>query len=172
VTPDLLRDATMLLTGAVLRKHGRVDHVIGIAEGGTAPAHLIASTLSVRARSVRARHNIGSAAYQQATGTVHLDFGSLTRALDGQRLKGRVLLVDDICGSGVTLRRVGQDLAPLLSSSAHVVTATLCLNTGATTLPDYSVWTVSDWVVFPWEKAPPGSETEALPVPTEATSNA
>jgi hypoxanthine phosphoribosyltransferase len=172
VTPDLLRDATTLLTGAVLREHGTVDHVIGIAEGGTAPAHVIASTLGVRARCVRARHNTTSATYQQATGTVYLDLAPLTRVLNGKRLTGRVLLVDDICGSGATLRRVQHDLATLLSPSAHVLTATLCLNIGATTLPDYSVWTVSDWVVFPWEKPPTDGGTEPLPVPKEVTSHA
>lgn len=160
------------MTGAVLREHGSVDHVIGIAEGGAAPAQVMASALGVPALSVRARHNASSATYQQATGTVHLDLDPLTRALNGKRLTGRVLLVDDICGSGATLHRVTHDLAPLLSPSSQVLTATLCLNTGATTLPDYSVWTVSDWVVFPWEKPPADGDTEPLPVPTEVISHA
>ncbi|MCU1680245.1 MAG: putative phosphoribosyltransferase [Amycolatopsis sp.] len=172
VTPDLLREATTLLACAVLRDHGPVDNVIGIAEGGTVPAHVIASALGTRAGSVRARHNTSSAAYERATGTVHLDLKALVLALKGKRLHGRVLLVDDICGSGATLRRVIRDLGQLLAPDAQLLTATLCLNSGATTLPDYSIWMVSDWVVFPWEKPPADGDPEPLPIPTKATSHA
>ncbi|WP_020501070.1 phosphoribosyltransferase [Sciscionella marina] len=101
-----------------------------------------------------------------------LDLDPLTRALNGQRLKGRVLVVDDICGSGATLRRLRHDLTPLLSPSAQLLTAVLCLNTGAATLPDYSIWTVSDWVVFPWEKPPADQDTTPLPRPEEALCHA
>jgi len=80
--------------------------------------------------------------------------------------------VDDICGSGATLRRVRQDLAPLVSPSAQVVTAVLCLNTGASTLPDYSIWTVADWVSFPWEKPPADKGTTPLPTPKDVVRHA
>ncbi len=172
LTPEALREATTLLAGAILSNHQSVQHVIGIANGGVAPARMIASTLGVKARTVHARHNTGDATYQQATGKVTLDLAPLIRALNGQRMKGRVLVVDDICGSGATLRRLQHDLAPLLSPSAQLLTAVLCLNTGATTLPDYSVWTVSDWVVFPWEKPPADQDTTPLPRPEEALCHA
>jgi hypoxanthine phosphoribosyltransferase len=167
LTPDILRDATTMLAGAILRDHQSIQHVIGIANGGTAPARMIASTLGVRPRAVRARHNFGTATYQQATGKVTLDLAPLGRALNGERLRGRVLVVDDICGSGATLRRLHHELAPLISSRTQVLTAVLCLNTGATTLPDYAVWTVSDWVVFPWEPPPADHDTTPLPPPEE-----
>jgi uncharacterized protein len=172
LTPDALREATTLLAGAILRDHDSIQHVIGIAEGGIVPAHMIASTLAVKARTVHARHNTGDAAYQQATGTVTLDLDPLTRALNGQRMKGRVLVVDDICGSGATLRRLRHELTPFLSPSAQVLSAVLCLNTGATTLADYAIWTVSDWVVFPWEKPPADQDTIALPHPQEVVRRA
>lgn len=172
LTPDALREATTLLAGAILHDHEAIHHVIGIANGGTAPARMIASTLGVKARTVHARHNSGDATYQQATGKVTLDLDPLTRALNGQRLLGRVLVVDDICGSGATLRRLHHDLAPLVSPSAQVVTAVLCLNTGASTLPDYSIWTVADWVLFPWEKPPADQGTTPLPTPTEVSRHA
>src|SRR5262249_18918399 len=93
----------------------------------------------------------------------------LTRTLNGHQLRGRVLIVDDICGSGATLHRLRHGLDPWLSPSAEVLTAVLCLNTGASILPDYSVWTVSDWVVFPWEQPPaarrPGKHRVAHPTP-------
>jgi hypothetical protein len=133
---------------------------------------MIASTLGVKARTVHVRHNSGDAAYQQATGKVTLDLDPLTRALNGQRMKDRVLVVDDICGSGATLRRLHHDLAPLVSPSVQVLTAVLCLNAGATTLPDYSIWTVADWVVFPWEKPPADQDTTPLPIPEKAVRHA
>ncbi|MFI7122624.1 phosphoribosyltransferase [Amycolatopsis sp. NPDC049868] len=167
MTPEVLHDAATLLTDAVLRDHSSVERVIGIANGGVSLAHLIASTLRLNARIVRARHNTSDDAYQQATGNVSLDLAPLLRGLNGQQLKGRVLVVDDICGSGATLRRVRDDLAPLLGPDAQILTTVLCLNTGATTLPDYSIWTVSDWVVFPWEQPPADHTTTTLPTPEE-----
>ncbi|MFD5089826.1 phosphoribosyltransferase [Amycolatopsis thailandensis] len=172
VTPETLRDATALLTDAILRDHASIERVIGLANGGISPAHLIATTLGMNARIVRARHNTSDGAYQQATGEVSLDLTPLTRTLNGQRLKGRVLVVDDICGSGATLRRVHDDLTPLLSPGAQLLTAVLCLNTGASTLPDYSIWTVSDWVVFPWEQPPADHDTTPLPPPKKALRHA
>ena len=172
LTPDALREATTLLAGAILRDHHSIQHVIGIANGGTAPARMIASTLGAKARTIHARHNSGDATYQQATGKVTLDLDPLTRALNGQRLHGRVLVVDDICGSGATLRRVHHDLASLLRPSAQMVTAALCLNTGASTLPDYSIWTVADWVLFPWETPPADQDTTPLPTPKEVVRHA
>jgi hypoxanthine phosphoribosyltransferase len=168
LTPDALRAATTLLAGAILRDHRSIQHVIGIANGGTAPAGLLAATFGLQARTVRARHNLADGVYQQATGTVTLDLDPLTRTLNGHQLRGRVLLVDDICGSGATLHRLRHGLDPWLSPSAEVLTAVLCLNTGASILPDYSVWTVSDWVVFPREQPPAGRDSIALPTPTQA----
>ncbi|MGH3625303.1 MAG: phosphoribosyltransferase [Sciscionella sp.] len=172
VTPTALRDATTLLAGAILRDHHSVEDVIGIAHGGTVPARLIAAPLRARVRTVHARHNTSDAAYQHATGQVQVDLDPLTRSLGRKRLSGRVLLIDDICGSGATLRRLLPELAPLIAPGTQVLTAALCLNTGATTLPDYSVWTVSDWVVFPWEPPPADHGTEPLPTPTQAARHA
>jgi hypoxanthine phosphoribosyltransferase len=172
VTSDLLQEATMRLSETVLGEHGPVDHVIGIAEGGTVPARMIASALDAHCCIVRARHNTSAATFQQATGIVHVDLEPLIHELGGQRLTGRVLLVDDICGSGATLRHVTRGLAPLMRPDADVLTATLCLNSGASTRPDYSVWTVSDWVVFPWEIPPADHGIEPLPIPTEVVSHA
>ncbi|ANN21161.1 phosphoribosyltransferase [Amycolatopsis orientalis] len=172
VTPEALHDAATLLADAILRDHSSIERVIGIANGGIAPAHLIASTLRLNARIVHARHNTSDDAYQQATGEVTLDLTPLTHTLNGQQLQGRVLIVDDICGSGATLRRVHDDLAPLLGSDAQILTAVLCLNTGASTRPDYSIWTVSDWVVFPWEKPPANHDTTPLPQPRKVSRHA
>lgn len=147
--------------------------MIGIANGGTAPAHMVASALNTRAHIVHARHNRSATAiYQQAIGNVHLNLDLLTHSLNGQRLQGRVLLVDDICGSGATLDRVRAEIGRFVDPGALLTTAVLCLNTGATVQPDYSIWTVSDWVVFPWEQAPVDHDLAPLPRPQEVARHA
>jgi uncharacterized protein len=171
VTPEALSDACLLLFAAISRDHPKVDHVIGIANGGVAPARILAGRLGVKPRSVQARHNADDGLYRQATGKVTVDFDAFRRGLGRRKLDGTVLVVDDICGSGATLHKLRNVLTPVLAPDARVITATLCLNTGAQTCPDYSVWTVSDWVSFPWEKRPDQPTTD-IPLPERVTSHA
>ena len=55
-----------------------------------------------------------------------------------------ILLVDDICDSGVTMK----DYAP------RFITATLCLRYISETIPEYYGEKIKDdrWLVFPWER--------------------
>ncbi|GAA1291507.1 phosphoribosyltransferase [Saccharothrix xinjiangensis] len=171
VTPDALREACLLLFAAISRDHPTVDHVVGIANGGVAPAHILAARLGVKPRTVQARHNTDDDLYRQATGKVTVDFDAFHRTLGHRELDGTILVVDDICGSGATLRELRNALTPVLAPDSRVITATLCLNTGAQTCPNYSVWAVSDWVSFPWEKRPDQPTTD-LPIPDRVTSHA
>jgi hypoxanthine phosphoribosyltransferase len=76
----------------------------------------------------------------------------------------RVLVADDICGSGATLAAVTRRLADSIRPMAFT-TCTLCRNEGSGRTPDLWVWDVRDWVAFPWEPTPAG-ETVPLPAPT------
>ncbi|SES35970.1 phosphoribosyltransferase [Actinokineospora terrae] len=171
VTPKALGEACLLLFAAISRDHPKVDHVIGIANGGIAPARILADRLGVNPRTVQARHNADDGLYQQATGKVTVDFDTFHSILGRRKLDGTILVVDDICGSGATLHTLRNVLTPVLAPDARVITATLCLNSGAQTCPDYSVWTVSDWVAFPWEKRPDQPTTD-IPIPEQVTSHA
>ena len=55
-----------------------------------------------------------------------------------------ILLVDDICDSGVTMK----DYAP------RFITATLCMRYVSETIPEYYGEKIKDdrWLVFPWER--------------------
>lgn len=55
-----------------------------------------------------------------------------------------ILLVDDICDSGVTMK----DYAP------RFITATLCMRYISETVPEYYGEKIEDdrWLVFPWER--------------------
>lgn len=136
------------------------DVVIGVARGGTRLAHNLAAHLSRPVVTVRASHNHDDAVRQQATGIVHLNVTAATDLDHGLR----VLLCDDIYGTGATLRAVSAALDALIAPR-QIQTVTLCRNDGATDHPDLWLWDVRDWVVFPWEPPPPASQTRTLPPP-------
>lgn len=136
----------------------RPQAVVGIDRGGRAPATAIAARLGLPVTMLGAVHNTSDAVALHATGRVTLDLRRI-HVLAAER----VLVVDDICGSGATLRatiRAVEALHPRTS----IRTAVLCRNVGAAHTPDAWVWDVADWVAFPWETAPAGVTTEPLPV--------
>lgn len=139
------------------------DVVIGVARGGIRLAHGLATRLGRPVVMVRASHNHGEVVRQQATGIVNLD---VTAAIDLDHGL-RVLLCDDICGTGATLQAVSSALDALIAPR-QIQTVTLCRNEGATDHPDLWLWDVRDWVVFPWEPPPPTNQTSTLPPPYHA----
>ncbi|MET8683617.1 phosphoribosyltransferase family protein [Streptomyces sp. NPDC004732] len=158
LTSQAHQAALTLLTEAVVDA-GTTAAVIGIAGGGRTPAEEIAARLDVPVCHVEARHNSSDALYTQATGTVAVSIP------DGfpDALGGRILLVDDICGTGATFTAVTGALGPRLARGAHVETVALCRNVGSPVRPDWWVWDVDDWVVFPWEPRP---EIAVYPLPS------
>ena len=148
------RAAARLLAEAVADRIAKGGTVIGIAEGGRAPAYAIARHLGLPVVIVSAKHNDTDAVYAPATGTVSCDLAGLVPV----RPPEPIILVDDICGSGATLATVAEHLGSPL-------TMTLCRNEGAPAgMPDLYVWPVADWVVFPWEPQP-RLATTYLPTP-------
>lgn len=134
------------------------DVVIGVARGGTRLAHSLAARLCRPVVVVRASHNHDDAVRQQATGIVNLGVTAATDLDHGLR----VLLCDDIYGTGATLRAVSAGLDALIVPR-QIQTVTLCRNEGATDHPDLWLWDVRDWVVFSWEPPPPNNQTRTLP---------
>ncbi|PZG44536.1 phosphoribosyltransferase [Spongiactinospora gelatinilytica] len=152
--PDQYWVATRLLAMAARERFGSVDMVIGIANGGRAPAYAIGAETGAVVVIVEARHNASEEIGIPATGEVTYDLSPIR-----QTSPGPILVVDDICGSGATLTAVVSGL-----SKGGIRTVTLCRNAGAPPgLPDLYVWEVADWVIFPWEQTPPGQQTSRLP---------
>jgi len=133
--------------------------VVGIQRGGWHVATAVAALLDVPAVPILARHNDTDTVGLPATGRVRIDATTDPPAL----APGRVLIVDDICGSGATLRTVSALLSGLWKP-ALLRTAVLCRNAGAAYEPDSWIWDVADWVCFPWEPDP-GRPTEPLALP-------
>jgi hypothetical protein len=87
--------------------------------------------------------------------------------ISGVNHRSRILLVDDICGSGRTLDAVRAALTRV--SPFSIFSITLCRNAGSASVPNMWIWSVRDWVVFPWESAPDDIATAALPLPQKVT---
>jgi uncharacterized protein len=152
------RLAARLIAGAE-RPH-RPEAVIGIERGGRDLATVLSLDLGVPAVMVKARHNATDDVTAPATGSVTAD----PAALDRLPAAGRLLIADDISGSGLTLTVV-RSLVAARYPAAAIRTAVLCRNAGSRHAPDTWVWDVADWVVFPWEEPPAGITTEPLPEP-------
>jgi uncharacterized protein len=159
MTASQATTAASILASAAA-KGDPVDVVIAIARGGTQPARDIATALGAPVRTVRARHNYTDSMYAEATGRVSCDVAG------AGPLRGRVLVVDDICGTGATLATVTSALARAAPGAA-LLTATLCRNAGSPSRPDLTVWDdLREWVIFPWEASPPdGLPVRYLPDP-------
>lgn len=169
VTPIVFLAGMRLLATAIQFRLGSASAVIGVANGGLRPAQVLGELLTLPVYRVDARHNPTDALYTQATGQVTYDVQSLVSALAGRQLAGRVLLIDDICGTGATFRALCPVLARCLGPGATVHTVVLCRNVGADRAPDLWLWTVDDWVRFPWEAALPlDTAVEDLIVPGHA----
>jgi hypoxanthine phosphoribosyltransferase len=156
IAPASYHHAVRLLADAARLRYGPVSATIGIANGGLTPARDIADLLQAPTYQVTARHNPTDAPYTQTTGKVTYDLDPLDIALSGRQLTDAVLVVDDICGSGATFTTVLPALAQRLGPVAELRTLALCRNTASSLAPDLWVWTVDDWVTFPWEPPPAG----------------
>lgn len=167
LTEELVDYAIGLLASALLLRFGQPHAIIGIANGGIIPADKLAAQLTTDCYRVTARHNATDDIFTQATGHVSVDVRPLSTVLDGRRLHGPVVLVDDICGTGATVNALCPALRPLLAGDAQLLAVALCLNQGSPHRPDLWAWTVSDWVRFPWEgELPLDQPQESLPFPT------
>jgi hypoxanthine phosphoribosyltransferase len=168
VTPEAYRAATRLLAKAVLNRLDAVPLIIGVGEGGRAPAYAIGEEIGASTIIVTAKHNASDETGLEATGEVVCDLTPLRTFECNRPLPGPFLIVDDICGSGFTLATIIATLRPLTDQGSPICTVTLCRNAGAPDgLPDLYVWDVADWVVFPWERHSSGCTADLLPVPKE-----
>src|SRR5690606_30859792 len=114
ISLDAYDHAIRLLAAAVRRRFAPVSAVVGIANGGLAPAGGISAILDVPNHRITAKHNPTNAVYIKATGHVTVDLDDMAAALHRQQLAGTVLLVDDICGSGATFSTVRSAIDPYL----------------------------------------------------------
>jgi hypoxanthine phosphoribosyltransferase len=151
-------EAAAALIANAERPH-QPELVVGIDRGGRDLATALSAHLSVPAVMIRARHNLSDEIALPAAGTVEVDLSPL----DDRQAPARLLIADDIAGSGQTLA-VASGLLAARFGAARIRTAVLCRNAGSTQAPGTWIWDVADWVAFPWEP-PPAAPIEPLPFP-------
>lgn len=128
--------------------------ICAIARGGLLPAAYLATTLAVeRSSSVRVRRTVDDTRYAAKVPPEPVPVHALELRPDD-----RLLVVDDIVGTGATAEVVLEALRP---RCGEVRLATLVRNHLAPEVADYCAAVIDDWIIFPWEPAmhdrPPGS---------------
>lgn len=155
-----IREAARLI--AVAETAEQPDLIVAIRRGGIWPARIIAAQLEVPMTHVSASHNATDDPGMQGSGRVTVKMPTTYPFPDFARM----LVVDEICGTGATFRAVIAALVDV-ARPGLIRTAALCRNTGSAFAPDRWAWDVADWVSFPWEPAPHGPlGTERLNAPT------
>jgi hypothetical protein len=136
------------------RAGGLPDVVVGVARNGLVPAVMICHALGVRdLRSVHVTRTVADGVDADKTpGPVCRNVASL-----GDLAGADVLVVDDIAGSGATLRGVA---GLVRAGGPAAVRTAACVVNRANWLDrrdphqvvTYIGVTVDRWVIFPWEK--------------------
>lgn len=157
------RAACALANG--LQEYEPMDRIVAIARGGCSLGAELSNLTGVALSEVRARSNRSDELWSEMRPAVEVDPVATLNIEPAMRL----LVVDDICGSGQTLIAVKEAFSRF--GISNLITATLCLNAGNTAKPDIWVWTVRDWVIFPWEELPPDQATEPLTLPDRLRSD-
>lgn len=127
----------------------RFDAILCLARGGLRIGDVL-SRIYDRPLAI-----LATSSYREAAGTRQgqLDIAEYI-TMTGGELKGKVLLVDDLVDSGVTLQRVTEHLRRRFSGIAEVRTAVLWHKAVSIFQPDYSVdfLPTSPWIHQPFEE--------------------
>lgn len=119
----------------------RFDTIVAVARGGLTLSHVLAQGLDIR--------DVQCVNTQLYDNDVKRDEISLHVACDLVRSK-KVLIVDDIADSGLTLKSVKEKLAELYLE-CDFQTAVLFYKKDSIIRPDFFVHEATDWIEFFWE---------------------
>jgi hypoxanthine phosphoribosyltransferase len=123
------------------------DYIIGLMKGGVVPARIFADYFGVRfdfyTWNVSLYNGINTKENELKIGEFNVDLRDK-----------KVLIIDDIWDSGVTMNGVLDYLETDDDSNMQIKTATLFLREGSRERPDHycEIAPSNDWIVFPWEK--------------------
>ncbi len=142
ITWDRVEDAVRKIADSVRGSGFRPDVIVGVMRGGIIPGRLLADNLGVEDIGV-----IEVKLYISAGQRGERPY--LRQPLTLSIKDKRVLLVDDVSDSGLTLQFSVQALSLYMPS--EIRTATLYIKPWTKYIPDYYAEQVSKWVIFPWE---------------------
>ncbi|SNS59536.1 hypothetical protein SAMN06265795_10466 [Noviherbaspirillum humi] len=125
------------------------DQVLCLARGGLRPGDVFSRVYDVPLAI------LSTSSYREAAGTVqgNLDIAEHITMTRGS-LGGRILIVDDLADSGVTLRRVKEHLAHRFPAVSEVRTAVIWCKACSVIKPDYYVHFLptNPWIHQPFEE--------------------
>jgi hypoxanthine phosphoribosyltransferase len=133
------------------------DEIVGITRGGLVAGVLLAHALGMRSMSVIELQ----ITHDDSIESEKFDDVRVMRLPERDRIAGRrVLLADDIVGSGRTMMKARQLLVQELAA-ASLQSCALVVNEGNLTRPletfcDHVGCRLTGWTVFPWEYEPAG----------------
>ena len=114
--------------------------VIGIATAGVIPGAVIAAIMGKEFHSLVVSRKFGSS-LARATPTI---FGSAPKEVRGRR----VLIVDETCDSGDTIRLA---ISAVTDAGASEIKTAVAFQTGAYT-PDFHAIATESTIILPWDK--------------------
>lgn len=135
------------LVARVAKSGWQFDSLLCLARGGMRPgdffSRIYGKPLAIMTTS----------SYREAAGTVQGDLDIAKYITGVTELKGKLLLVDDLCDSGETIRRVVQHLRKCYPEVTEIRVAVLWVKACSVFKPDYSVITFKDspWIHQPFE---------------------
>lgn len=123
------------------------DSLLCLARGGMRPGDFFSRIYS------KPLAIMTTSSYREAAGTVQGDLDIAKYITGVSELKGRVLLVDDLCDSGKTIMKVVEHLKKHYPGVTEVRVAVIWVKACSVFKPDYSVVNYSDspWIHQPFE---------------------
>ena len=133
----------------VYESNWKFDMVLCLARGGVRPGDVISRIFDVPLAI------LATSSYREAAGTQQgdLDIAQYITMTRGE-LSGKILLVDDLVDSGVTLERVGRHLKERYPAVTDVRSAVLWYKACSKVEPDYHVTFLpsNPWIHQPFEE--------------------
>lgn len=130
------------------------DLLIGVTRGGLAPSVRLCHMFGVKEFGLISIRRNTDAGFYSSRASPQINWMQIESS------GNRVLIVDDIVGSGDTLKAA---IAVISSRHKVIRTASLVVNKNSKWYPDHFACEVDDWVVFPWERHA-GNEQVDLPI--------
>lgn len=147
-----IQKAAKRLARRILKEEGRPACIVYLERGGMVIARLLCDELGVtEVIGVQTSLYKGIGRRRE-----RVEMDEFPKRLS--RIKGLILLVDDIADSGITMREVYKKLSATVSNK--VVTCVGDLKDGSVFIPDYYDRRVDsrEWVVYEYEKKEVGKE--------------
>jgi hypoxanthine phosphoribosyltransferase len=149
VSWDEYHHATEALALMVHESGWRFDHVLCLARGGMRPGDIFSRIFDVPLAI------LSTSSYREEEGTVRgsLDIAKYITMTRGS-LSGRVLLVDDLVDSGVTLEQVQSHLRTNFPSVTEVKSAVIWCKACSSVRPDFYLQYLetNPWIHQPFEE--------------------